>query len=79
MITTTPPPTRRGLVQPRIPRDVAMRLAATEYDRSHSTLAALDDADWSRPTPCTAWDVRDIRDPVRINAPDSSSHSTRCG
>ena len=38
-------------------RDVAMRLAAQEYDRFVAQLRALSPEDWSRPTPCPAWDV----------------------
>lgn len=60
MIATTPPPTRRGLVQPRIRRPAAMHLAATEYDRTATTLAGLTPDDWSRSTPCPAWDVREL-------------------
>jgi uncharacterized protein (TIGR03083 family) len=39
-------------------RDVAMRLAATEYDRVVALLAALSPEQWSAPTDCRAWDVR---------------------
>jgi uncharacterized protein (TIGR03083 family) len=39
-------------------RGVAMRLAATEYDRVVALLAALTPAQWSAPTDCPAWDVR---------------------
>jgi uncharacterized protein (TIGR03083 family) len=60
MIATTPPPTRRGLVQPRIPRPTAMRLATTEYERTAAALAALSAEDWTRPTVCTDWDVRQM-------------------
>lgn len=35
-----------------------MRLAATEYDRFVAQLRRLSPADWSRPTDCSAWDVR---------------------
>ena len=59
MIATTPPSTD-GIVRPRIPRPLAMRLAATEYERMASALAALGPDDWSRPTSCTAWDVREL-------------------
>jgi uncharacterized protein (TIGR03083 family) len=37
-----------------------MRLAATEYERMVDTLAALTACDWSRPTDCPAWDVRQL-------------------
>lgn len=42
---------------PAIPRDVAMRLAAHEYDLFAAQLQALSPQDWSRPTVCPAWDV----------------------
>lgn len=37
-----------------------MRLAETEYGRLLALLDSLDAGDWSRPTDCTAWDVRSI-------------------
>lgn len=39
-------------------RSVAMRLAATEYDRVAALLAALAPHDWDKPTSCPGWDVR---------------------
>lgn len=39
-------------------RDVAMQLAATEYDRFLEQLRALDASDWQARTECPAWDVR---------------------
>lgn len=39
-------------------RTVAMRLAATEYDRVLAQLRSLSPEDWTRPTDCTDWDVR---------------------
>lgn len=36
------------------------QLARTEYARMHDLLASLDDSDWSRPTDCAAWTVRDL-------------------
>jgi uncharacterized protein (TIGR03083 family) len=39
-------------------REVAMRLAAAEYDRVVALLAALEPEQWSAPTDCPAWDVR---------------------
>src|SRR5690349_15513341 len=59
MIATNPPATD-GLVRPQIPRPLSMRLAAAEYDRMAETLAGLSPDDWSRPTACTAWDVRQL-------------------
>ena len=43
---------------PVLPRDVAMRLAAAEYERFADTLRALRPGDWTRPTECPGWDVR---------------------
>lgn len=59
MIATKPPSTD-GIVRPRVPRPLSMRLAATEYDRMAAAIAALRPDDWSRPTACTAWDVREL-------------------
>lgn len=59
MIATTSPSTD-GIVRPQMPRRLAMRLAATEYDRMATALAALESDDWTRPTVCTAWDVREL-------------------
>jgi len=56
MSTVTPP--TKEVVRPRIPRPLALRLAAAEYARMADALAALGPDDWSRPTDCTAWDVR---------------------
>lgn len=58
MSTTTPG--HDVIVRPRIPRPLAMRLAETEYARMADTLAGLDADDWSRPTDCTLWDVRQL-------------------
>ena len=41
----------------RLDRDVAMRLARTEYDRFVAQLRRLAPDDWSKPTACPAWDV----------------------
>lgn len=41
-------------------REVAMRLAATEYDRFVDQLRALAPQDWSARTECPAWDVRQM-------------------
>jgi uncharacterized protein (TIGR03083 family) len=40
------------------PHEVAMRLAATEYQRFADLLRALSPDDWARPTECPGWDVR---------------------
>ena len=42
----------------RLERDVAMRLAATEYERVVETLAGLTADQWAAPTDCPGWDVR---------------------
>jgi uncharacterized protein (TIGR03083 family) len=41
-----------------VPRDTAMRLAATEYQRFADLLASLGPQDWATPTECPGWDVR---------------------
>jgi uncharacterized protein (TIGR03083 family) len=51
---TVPPRLRRS----RLDRDVAMTLAAIEYDRVAALLRDLTPEDWARPTDCDAWDVR---------------------
>jgi len=43
---------------PALDRAVAMRLAATEYQRMAELLAALQHDDWTKPTDCPVWDVR---------------------
>jgi uncharacterized protein (TIGR03083 family) len=43
---------------PVLPRQVAMRLAATEYQRFADLLRALGPGDWTKPTDCPDWDVR---------------------
>ncbi len=39
-------------------RDVAMTLAATEYDRVVSLFERLEPSHWEKPTDCPGWDVR---------------------
>jgi uncharacterized protein (TIGR03083 family) len=39
-------------------RELAMRLAATEYDRVVALLERLTPEQWSAPTDCPGWDVR---------------------
>jgi uncharacterized protein (TIGR03083 family) len=39
-------------------RPLAMRLAATEYDRMADLLAGLTPEQWATPTECPGWDVR---------------------
>ena len=47
-------------VQPAIERPTAMRVAETEYQRVADVVDALRPDDWTRPTACTAWDVRQL-------------------
>ena len=56
-ITTWP---GRDTVQPAIERRTAMRLAETEYERVADAVDALRPEDWTRPTDCTAWNVRQL-------------------
>jgi uncharacterized protein (TIGR03083 family) len=46
-------------VTPALDRRTAMRLAATEYGRFLDLLRALHSDDWTKPTACASWDVRD--------------------
>ena len=43
---------------PVLPREVAMRLAATEYQRFADLLRSLGPGDWGKQTECPGWDVR---------------------
>jgi len=45
-------------VRPALDRDIAMRLAATEYGRFLDLLRSLDSNDWAKSTRCPLWDVR---------------------
>ncbi len=58
MITTATPATlpRRSA----LPRDAAMRLAATEYARFSTTIAELRPEEWALPTDCPDWDVQQM-------------------
>jgi uncharacterized protein (TIGR03083 family) len=58
MTTTTTHHRDAGPRRPALPRPVAMRLAATEYQRVVDLLRALRPEDWTKPTDCSAWDVR---------------------
>jgi uncharacterized protein (TIGR03083 family) len=60
MIITTATWPGRSVVQPRIKRPTAMRLAETEYQRVSDAVDALRPEDWSKPTDCTKWDVRQL-------------------
>ena len=55
--TTWPGP---GLIKPAIERPTALRLAETEYQRVIEAVDALQSEDWTQPTDCTAWDVRQM-------------------
>jgi uncharacterized protein (TIGR03083 family) len=55
--TTWPGP---EVVQASIERPTAMRLAQTEYQLVTDAVDALGPEDWSRPTDCTEWDVRQL-------------------
>ena len=44
----------------RIQRPEARVLAETEFGRFAELVGSLSDADWERPTDCTAWDVRKL-------------------
>jgi uncharacterized protein (TIGR03083 family) len=54
-VTMTAPSQPR---MPVLPRQVATRLAATEYQRFADLLRTLRPGDWTRPTDCPGWDVR---------------------
>jgi uncharacterized protein (TIGR03083 family) len=43
-----------------MPRRLAMQLAAAEYVRVTTALTQLAVEDWTKPTPCPAWDVREL-------------------
>jgi uncharacterized protein (TIGR03083 family) len=60
MNTTTMTWPGRDTVQPAIARPTAMRLAETEYQRVADAVDALRPDGWTRPTDCTAWDVRQL-------------------
>ncbi len=45
---------------PALPRPLALRLAATEYLRCAEAFRSLQPAQWTAPTDCPAWDVRQM-------------------
>lgn len=45
---------------PVLEHDEAMRLAEMEYDRLLAVIDDLNEEDWSRPTECPGWDVKDM-------------------
>lgn len=60
MNTTTSTWPGHDVVQPAIGRPTAMRLAEEEYQRVVEAVDALRGADWTLPTDCTGWDVRQL-------------------
>lgn len=60
MIATSPPPAPTAPRRRSMVRKEAMRLAATEYQRVVQALSALAPEDWSKPTDCPHWDVREL-------------------
>jgi uncharacterized protein (TIGR03083 family) len=60
MSTTDQLPTNTGRRRPGMDREVAMRLAETEYARFLDLLRSLSHDDWRRATDCPGWDVRAI-------------------
>lgn len=59
-MTTTDAPRRAAARRSALDREVAVRLAVTEYGRFLDLLRSLSPEDWTRPTDCPAWDVREI-------------------
>ncbi len=60
MIATTPPTSATTPRRSAMRRREAMRLAATEYQRVVAALSHLAPEDWSKPTDCPDWDVRQL-------------------
>ncbi len=60
MTTTSPPPASTAPRRPMLRRPEAMKLAAAEYDRAVGALSALAPDDWSKPTDCPDWDIRQL-------------------
>jgi len=58
-----------------IDRTVAMKLAATEYERFANMAAGLPDDDWNKPTDCPAWNVRQLASHVLGMAELAADHS----
>jgi uncharacterized protein (TIGR03083 family) len=46
--------------QPALPRPLALRLAATEYDRCAEMFRSLEPSQWKAQTDCPGWDVRQM-------------------
>ena len=45
---------------PALPRPLALRAAATEYERCTAVFSALEPEQWTAATDCPAWDVRQM-------------------
>ena len=63
MTTTVIQGSRKSPYVSALDRDIAMRLAAAEYDRVVATLERLTPEQWATPTDCTGWDVRAMAGP----------------
>jgi len=57
---TTRHATKQEPRMPQLSRDVAIQLAATEYERVADLLDQLTTEQWSAPTDCPDWDVRSM-------------------
>jgi uncharacterized protein (TIGR03083 family) len=57
-MTETEKATKKNPRQPRLDRELAVRLAATEYERVADLLDGLSPDQWLAPTDCPPWDVR---------------------
>ncbi|WP_068269279.1 maleylpyruvate isomerase family mycothiol-dependent enzyme [Aldersonia kunmingensis] len=57
---TTTDPDRTAPRTPNLDRDVAMTLAANEYQRVLDLLRSLQPEQWAATTECPAWTVRDL-------------------
>lgn len=60
MPTASPITDSAELVRPQLQRPESMRLAATEYHRFADLVASLSDEDWTQPTDCPDWTVRQM-------------------
>jgi uncharacterized protein (TIGR03083 family) len=58
---------------PRIAHEEAMQIAAVENDRFTAQLRGFDDADWTKPTDCTRWDVHALASHVVGSAAGQAS------
>jgi uncharacterized protein (TIGR03083 family) len=59
-MTTTSSTTPARPVRAALDHQTAVRLAATEYERFVAVLDGLRDDEWSLPTDCPEWDVRQL-------------------